>query len=88
MMFSLIPLDHYTVLRIAQDATPEEVEKAYAHAMTQVSATLFSRLVGSLFGRSISRLEVARNELLNTAARREYDEYLKNLRIWFTYPPQ
>lgn len=88
MLFSLIPLDHYTVLCIAQHATSEEVEAAYASALAQVSATRFSRLAGSFFGRSLHRLEVARTELLDPDIRKEYDQYLENLRIWFSYPPQ
>jgi hypothetical protein len=88
MTFSLIPLDHYTALHIAQDATSEEVETAYAFAVIQVSATRISRLVGLLFGRSLLRLDAARAELLDSAKRKEYDKYLKNLRIWLSNPPQ
>lgn len=88
MMFSLIPLDHYTALRIAQDAMSEEVETAYVRAVNQVSATRFSRLAGLLFGRSLPRLAVARAELLNPAKRKAYDEYLENLCNWLSCPPQ
>lgn|SRR6185369_3885182 len=86
-MFTLLPVDHYTVLAIGQDATNAEIEIAYRIAVDQVTRTRVSRIVGVLCGRSPARLQLARLELLDPASRRNYDEHLGLLRALFTYPP-
>ncbi len=87
MMFTLLPLDHYTALGIAQDAPASEIRAAYAIAVAEVSATRYSRVMGPLFGRSPARLNRACAELLDPLNRRDYDKYLDDLRVRFANPP-
>ena len=86
-MFTLLPVDHYTALGIALDATNAEIEIAYQIAVDQVTRTRLSLIVGVLCGRSPARLQVACLELLDPASRRNYDEHLRLLRAMFIYPP-
>ena len=87
-LWTFIPVDHYTALGIAQSASNAEIDEAYRVILAHVSATKVSLALGTLFGQSPARLQVARLELLDPIARKIHDKHLKHLKIMFSHPPQ
>lgn len=69
--FTLIPTDHYTVLGLARHATTTDIEMACAAAMAS----------------DPERILAARRVLLDPTGRKEYDQHLETLWVYFANPP-
>lgn len=73
-------LDHYSLLRVSQNATASELEHAYRVATEHAAHGWKPRLVAKLTGRTAGRLLQAYEELSNPERRASYDEYLARSR--------
>jgi len=85
--FTVIPVDHYTLLCITSHATSSEIEAAYLITILASSASPWRRFIGLMCGQSRVRINRARQELLDPVVRRRYDANLKLLQTIYQNHP-
>ena len=73
-------LDHYRLLCIADNATSDDVERAYRKAMAEIPSDLRGRLIAQLKGKTARRFTAAYGELIDPVKRAEYDAYLDRVK--------
>jgi hypothetical protein len=86
--WTVLPLDHYAALDVAQNATEAEIHAAFESMQSRVTSSVWTRVIGFVCGRSLPRLRRARDELCDARERRGYDQYLDRMRAMYRYPPQ
>lgn len=84
-------MNHYNRLRLAEDASPEEIVAAYEIERASTTARYSDSSWGCIFRLLLSlrirRLSEARDTLIDPVARQEYDAMLKRSEVLGQYPP-
>jgi hypothetical protein len=86
-VFVVFQLDHYQLLGVAYSASSEEIEAGYVREIEILSNSKFLKLFGFLWGRTESKLKIAKKELLDPVSKADYDAHLDYLRILFCSHP-
>jgi hypothetical protein len=84
----LLPLDPYTALGLAPQASAQQVQQAYEDTLRWASASRWHRVWAQVCGQSPARLEDMREELLDPVRRNALDQHLATLRKRLEHPPQ